>query len=317
MARVEQTRKVKNETVHRYILQPYTGPSSRVTCPNCGVKHSYARYVDVTTGTPLDDRFGRCERQERCGYFEHPYGKDIGEKTIFVQKAEVKAVYKDIESSDISIIDPGVLLKSLTLSDNFSKFLFGKFDHSEVTKSLLKYKVGQSEKWDGATVFWQIDREMDIRTGKIILYNVDSGKRVKEPFAHMFWEHSPDRGIEVIPDYNLKQCLFGEHLLEGQMNINIVESEKTAVICDINSTNDDLWLAVGGIELISEKRLQVLEGRKLNFYPDKGDKAYNKWKEKLTPLMEQGWDIKINRGLEKTSLDEGEDLADYILTNLE
>ena len=44
----------------RYQLEPYKGRDSRFTCPQCGKKNTFARYVDVTTGEYADDDCGRC-----------------------------------------------------------------------------------------------------------------------------------------------------------------------------------------------------------------------------------------------------------------
>lgn len=316
MARTDDPIKFVNDLEHRYILEKYSGPSSRITCPNCRAKHSYARYVDVTNGEFLDERYGKCNRAEKCGYFVTPYGEDIKDKTLMVERKKVLKEFKDITNSGISLIRQSELIQSLTFKDNFSKFLFSKFDPESVIQTLLKYKVGESPKWDGATVFWQIDRDFDIRTGKIILYNVDSGKRVKEPYPHVTWEHVADKGLDFIPDYNLSQCLFGEHLISDDVDTyHIVEAEKTAIICNINTPNR-VWLSVGGIELISPEKIRPLEDKSLIFYPDKGEAAYKKWSDKLKPLIDEGWDIKINRGIEKTELNDGEDLADMLLKRL-
>lgn len=318
MARKEEIRrKHKQSTTFRYVLERYTGPKSRQRCPNCGAKHTYSLYIDVETGEKLSDNFGKCSRIEKCGYFNSPYGKDVGDKSLIIPVSKVKEDLKPTLDSSISYINPAIVLDSMTFEDNFSKFLFSVFEPEKVMRSLLKYKVGESSRWEGSTVFWQIDSEYDARTGKIILYDINTGKRVKEPRKLISWAHVPDRNLSVIPDYNLKQCLFGEHLISEKITkYNIVESEKTAIICDINSKEDDVvWLALGGLELVDPERLKVLEGMKMTFYPDKGDKAYKKWHDKLKDLMTTE-NIKINRWIEKTDLEEGADLADSILSQL-
>jgi hypothetical protein len=44
-----------------------------------------------------------------------------------------------------------------------------------------------------------------------MLYNANTGKRIKEPFNHATWVHS----VLKLPEFNLQQCFFGEHLLQG------------------------------------------------------------------------------------------------------
>lgn len=94
------------------------------------------------------------------------------------------------------------------------------------------YKVGTSKMWNGATVFWQIDIYGNVHAGKIMGYNPETGHRIKEPFNQVSWVHP----VRKLPDFHMKQCLFGEHLLSGTSTgqstktIAIVESEKTALI---------------------------------------------------------------------------------------
>lgn len=52
-----------------------------------------------------------------------------------------------------------------------------------------KYKIGTSKNWNGATVFWQTDNQNNIKTGKIMLFDKLSCKRVKEPYNHITWIH--------------------------------------------------------------------------------------------------------------------------------
>ena len=62
----------------------------------------------------------------------------------------------------------------------------------------------------GSTVsHWQTDESGKVRTGKIMLYNPTTGRRVKEPQARVSWARAELR----LPDFNLRQCLFGQHLL--------------------------------------------------------------------------------------------------------
>ena len=60
------------EAEHRYILEPYSGPGSRYTCPECGRKGAFVRYIDTETGEQLADNVGRCNREDSCGYHYKP-----------------------------------------------------------------------------------------------------------------------------------------------------------------------------------------------------------------------------------------------------
>lgn len=90
------------------------------------------------------------------------------------------------------------------MENNFSKFLVSTFG-AETAKQLIKtYSIGTSDYWEGATAFPQIDIDGNIRTGKIILYDQTSGKRVKQPINHIQWLHTISKNC----DFNLKQSFF-------------------------------------------------------------------------------------------------------------
>lgn len=310
MARKEAPKKIRTETTYRFILEPYRGRGSRIACPSCGTNHSFAPYIDTVTGERLPDQYGRCNRVEHCGHHNIPDGKIIENKPLFTPVSKVKKEFID-NNLFISTIDPRRVINSLTFKDKFSSYLFKTFSEYDVISSLLKYKVGEDDKWEGSTVFWQVDQEMDVRTGKIILYD-NNGKRVKKPFPKVFWAHTPDKNLETVPDYNLKQCLFGTHLITDEVEeYHVVEAEKTAVVCSIVDSKK-VWLGCGGIEMLNDGNLEPLLGKKVVFYPDKGEKAMTKWQNKLKQF-DGKIDYTINSGLEKTKLPEGSDLADYLI----
>lgn len=87
----------------------------------------------------------------------------------------------------------------------------------------MRYRIGTSNHWPNATIFWQIDQQQKVHTGKIMLYDYHTGHRVKDPFNHIAWVHKS----ENTKNFHLKQCLFGLHLLRPDTKIvAIVEAEK-------------------------------------------------------------------------------------------
>ena len=311
MARIDE-KKLQNKPVNRFVLERYSGRRSRHTCPNCNTKYSFTRFLDVTNGEYIGDDFGRCDRVEKCGYFRAPTGDDISKSPIMIKPKEALFGYPE-EDLNISLIDSSKVIASMSFQDNLSKFLLANFDAQKVMNTLVKYKLGESLRWKGATVFWQIDQDFDTRTGKVILYHEENGKRVKEPRPHISWEHVPDKYVldKSFTDFHLKQCIFGEHLVTPETTeIHVVESEKTALLC--NLIDGKTWLAVGGIEMINEDRLLPFKHCKITFYPDKGAKALDKWRAKLLPIGET-FNISINTSLEKSTLKDGDDLGDLII----
>ena len=67
-------------------------------------------------------------------------------------------------------------------------------------------------------------------------YNPSTGKRIKDETipGRINWLHTTLKRRHQLPkDWQLTQCLFGEHLLPQHPNktVALVESDKTAIIC--------------------------------------------------------------------------------------
>ena len=58
---------------YRFILEKYRGRSTRYTCPQCGRKHTFTRYIDTENNNQyLSERVGKCNRLDKCGYHYTP-----------------------------------------------------------------------------------------------------------------------------------------------------------------------------------------------------------------------------------------------------
>jgi hypothetical protein len=103
-----------------------------------------------------------------------------------------------------------------------------------------------------------IDIENKVRGGKIMRYDSSTGKRTGSPF--MTYNKS---------EYNYKACLFGEHLLSKDKfkKVAIVESEKTAIIAS-GYLPQFIWIASSGKKGLTDKKYNILKGRKVILYPD-------------------------------------------------
>lgn len=133
--------------------------------------------------------------------------------------------------------------------NNFVKFLITQFGEEVATDLIERYFIGTSRHWNGATVFWQVDSQGKIRTGRIMLYSPITGKRTKQPYNHITWAHSSLK----LTDFNLNQCFFGEHLLKDETKpVALVESEKTAIIASLYLPQF-IWLATGGLQNLTQK----------------------------------------------------------------
>lgn len=200
---------------HRFILEPYKSIASRHTCPECKHKRCFSRYVDTEGTISFPEYVGRCNREQKCGYHLTP-------KTYFEQNPEQSGQSQVRERlfrpapppSPTSYIDGTLVERSMShyKENKLFQFLSTQFGEDESLRLMKLYQVGTANHWQGSTVFWQTDTHGKVRTGKIMLYNPATGRRIKEPHNHITWVHS----ILHKNGFNLKQCFFGEHLLSKE-----------------------------------------------------------------------------------------------------
>ena len=222
-----------------------------------------------------------------------------------------------------SFMNKGLFEKSLKGYDrnHLVTFLTGVFGFEMVNQMIAEYLIGSSKHWNGATVFWQIDKGGFVHGGKIMQYNPQNGKRVKEPYDHVTWVHAVMK--EEMPNYNLQQCLFGEHLLKKypDRTVAIVESEKTAIIAS-GVFGDCIALACGGCGNLTAEMCRALNGRDVILFPDNG--MYHDSVDKDGKLI-HGWEtmgkkirnifgrLRISDIMERMEQNQGDDIGDLFL----
>ena len=190
---------------------------------------------------------------------------------------------------------------------------------ARVKETLWLYCVGG---WtDGRVCFWQIDEQGRPHGGKLMRYGLD-GKRDKT--ENPGWMHN-QKGIREQLDLEhneYRATLFGLHLLNRypQATINIVESEKTALICAnaYGHPERSLWMACGGLKFLKLESLQPLidQGRRVWLWPDKD--GVEDWKQKCEHLLSDRVTI-TTRFLEENWIEEDgpkADVADVILRHI-
>lgn len=305
---------------HRFILQPYRGTGSRHTCPVCHKKRCFSRYIDTEGEITFPEDVGRCDREQSCGYHRTP-------KDYFADNPKLRPIHSDwsapsaCKATQTEQPKPPSFIAAETVAqtlhgydrNNLYLFLRSKFGDVDAMKMMNNYHVGTSRHWPGACVFWQTDIDGRTRTGKVMLYDADNGKRVKHPFNHVSWAHS----LLKRPNFNLRQCFFGEHLLPMNRGkpVAIVESEKTALVASWYLPQY-VWLATGGKNgCINADALRVLRGRQVVLYPDLG--ATDEWRKKLPLLRQLGIEADIFNFMDTvapdTDVTAGYDIADYLL----
>ncbi len=327
-----------------YTLQKYSGPSTRHTCPSCGRKRCFSLYVDES-GNPLHETVGRCDHESSCTYHktpkqyfnEHPYLNNRHSNPTVRHSGpparhpappprhpalDAGSPQHHTPSNPICTIPTAIMHRTIRpdIPSTLTTFLRTLFPQETITALTHKYNLGVTK--SRAIIYYQIDINNRIRTGKIMKYNPTTGKRIKDPDTpnKITWVHSllKQKG-QLTQDWQLTQCLFGEHLLnaptEKHKTIALVESEKTAII-GAAIMPKYTWLATGGKSQLKPEKLEALKGRKVIAFPDVD--AYQEWTVKLQTLNTQtGLNITVSDILQRQATDRDRqshiDIADWLI----
>lgn len=314
---------------YSFTLEKYKGARTRHACPNCGRAGEFTRYIDTRTGNHLADHVGRCNREVNCGYHYTPK-QYFAANQISSQGDEQRlwrAEKMPLRSPQpVSFIPFEMFCESLSAyaENNFVQYLRGLFGAGVTGELIRRFYIGTSKHWEGATIFWQIDTRGRIRSGKIMLYDAATGRRVKEvrpdggKWSKITWQHSIMLKQGTVQDYNLRQCLFGEHQLASQPKsqpVAVVEAEKTAIIASVYLP-DFTWLACGSLTHLTADKCRGLLGRKVVLFPDL--KCFETWRyraKQLSALPE--FQVTVSDLLERRAgeadKEQGLDLADYLV----
>ena len=304
---------------YRFHLEKYR-PGSKKRCPKCGYKACFVRYVDDQNQVAFPDYVGRCDHEHSCGYHYTPkeYFRDnpnMAETITNEAKPFITPKPSIPKVTQSSFIDKTIMEQTLCHYDinPLYTYLAGTIGRDNTERLFRLYNVGTSKKWQGATVFWQVDAAGKVRGGKIMGYDSKTGHRIKLPHPHVCWVHS-ELGLT---DYHLTQCFFGEHFLPlyPDRTVVVVESEKTAIIA-AHFMPDVIWIATGGKSVcFNERAVQVLTDRDVILMPDLG--ATNEWRSKLPMLAKICCSVSVSDMLEQMASDEqcsqGLDIADFLL----
>lgn len=279
------------KTNFRYQLE--SSPKRKGRCPNCKRSGKYRYYYDTISGERLDEIYGRCDRENNCGYHKKPDFKNS--KNYNVMRIE------KVEEPPIKYIPNDIVINSMKENyseNNFHKFIIKMFGVKSYKRAVLDYFFTSLK--DGSTAFWHLDFNKKIRGCKSIMYDED-GHRNKSILIKRLYRSSEG--------YRL--CLFGEHLLnESRKPVAIVESEKTAIISSIVYPKYT-WLASGSSNGLTSEKIKVLTNRKVILIPDLDEAGRKAFQSKYTLMTDLGYDVKYIDLDPET--DDGTDLADIIL----
>ena len=310
----------------KYHLEKYHGRASRHKCPQCGDPHSFTHYVDEDN-QPIDPICGKCDHVSSCGYHypprqyfqDHPTDKPL--KKNYVPKMQTPPK----PPKPLCTIPFKYVRLSASWNSTFGVLLWGLFDwrytfdndtyEAPILKRLMElYVVGATK--DKDVIFWQIDINGKVRTGQIMRFKPDGHR----DHNYTNWIHAKMKKKGLLPnDWELTQCLFGEHLLNLSMNrekvVAVVESAKSALI-GAACFPKYVWLATCGKNNLSIEKMKVLKGRKVVLFPDVD--GFKEWKEKAKEFT--FCTVKVADVLEKNATDEERankiDIADWLIMQI-
>ena len=303
---------------YRFILEKYRGISTRYTCPQCGRKHTFTRYIDTENNNQyLSERVGKCNRLDKCGYHytpreyfaDNPWLRDNNIQCPIVPSHRVLGQWdRDTKPSPrpIYTIPEGITVATEGGDSAHMRWIEGIYGTEARERVQRLYRTGGVK---DAVIFWQRDTEGRIRTGKIMAYDEYTGKRIKDGDS-INWVHAIMRREGSLPEaWELTQCLYGEHLLKDNPDkiVAVVEAYKTAHVGAILMP-DMVWLATDSLQGLTAERLAPLKGRTVIFFPDEG-KGYEIWQERLPQIAKDvGFTYRISAFME--GAESGADIAD-------
>lgn len=238
------------------------------------------------------------------------------------------AVYDELP---VITFDPSIVKAKMAQDGNrligWLRGLQWSADERDMLDYVLKlYLVGTSNKGatEGWTIWWYVDDEHKVRTGKMMKYKSD-GHRDKTKKAdgkegyNTDWIHSKmeKAGKWSSSTHRYETCLFGLHLVDcfPSAEVCIVESEKSAVMAQtISDPSEKLFMATGSKGALTRRMLQPLIDRYrwIVLYPDVD--GIDEWKERADKI---GYDRlmvtdRVQRLYDPTKDGPKSDIADII-----
>lgn len=298
---------------YRFILASNKFP--KITCPHCGSKKHWQRYLDIETGEVLPAEFGLCDNVNKCGQGLNPYKVGYAKRVWFSENEPNVRNWRPVKPYTAlkPIVEPELVLFPETI---FSKLLQPvrykenvfiqnllstipfPFEASDIEKVISQYYLGTIANGyrKGAITFPYIDENRNIRTVQVKQFD-HSNHTTKTDFLHAILKNHYEKEKKELPGWLKKylrqdkfvSCLFGEHLLRKYPNnpVALVEAPKSAIYATLYFGFPDvpknlLWLAVYNKSSFTFEKLKVLKGRKVIVFPDLSinSSTYKMWKEK-------------------------------------
>lgn len=268
----------------RYVFEKYRTKANRLTCPKCGRPHCLTRYVDLKTGTFVNNRVGRCDHVQSCGYDYTPYQfyldnpwekRKNGEFTF----SDTSKPFIPQSKPEYRNVDFSMVRDYHSPTNTFCEWIASLLsDRNFMNWSYENYFIGTFTNFKGeqGVIFWQIDTNGFVRDGKIMYYNANGHRKQYMTWISAELKRSRRWGENV----ETQKCFFGEHLIKWFPDnvIILVESEKSAFLGSILITGYN-WIATCGCGQLKPETAKILRGHKVIVFPDAGEK--DKWERQL------------------------------------
>ena len=190
--------------------------------------------------------------------------------------------------------------------NNLITWLKKFFTLEQIDKVITDYLIGTSGYWNGATVLFQHDLKNKCRYGKVIQFDSETGKTIKEPRRKTI-RLATTLKLKT-EGYQIKQCLFGLHLADMSEKVFLVESEKTAIVFALKYP-DALVMATGGKGGLKYDYLKPIKNKNIVAFPD-ADGA-EQWKEQALTLSKYGFKLDVVDVVSDYGLSGNDDILDF------
>lgn len=285
--------------------------SRKEVCPSCGKKRFVPYVLTADPSVAAGPEYGRCDREQSCGYFRYPGGEV---KTAAEQQKG--SPFAEIKREAIVFPAEFATKNEVTTSNTLFRAYAQLFLPGILRSVMAQYMCGTGGR--GECVYFQYDGA-NVRTAKAILYGKD-GHRLKAEDGGLpvWWLHKVPALRKHTAGRELRQCLFGQHLLaiDRESPVFVVEGEKTAVLMTAYEEwivrkgaefERHLYLACGGSQMLKGAiDLSCLFGRRVALVPDDGQ-----WLNWSRTAGAYGWEcIDIEELKKKTGQPDGCDIWD-------
>lgn len=243
--------------------------SKKDRCPQCGKMRFVPYVLAADPSVKAGPEYGRCDREQSCGYFRYPGGE---------VRTDSDRQYVPEPPREPILLPAGYAKRDWVNGENSLLRAYKGLVGGRLLMVMERYNCGTGR--HGECVYYQYDGT-HVRTAKAILYGTDGHRiKVEDGGLPVRWLHKSPQLRQYTAGKELRQCLFGQHLLSQypDKKVYVVEAEKTAVLmAATDQSRGRLWIACGGSQMLKGAiDLSPLNGRDVTLIPDDGQ--YWNWR---------------------------------------